>query len=227
MNKNITEMSSEEIENLKLLGFYDTFEFTCKACGKCCKKRTDLILTPYDIFRIAGYLGRSALEILARYCEVYEGRQSHIPIVRVLPVPPSLTCPFLRNNKCSVNEKKPGVCRVYPLARIYKNDSDGSRYYLNGASCKHEPKTITVKEWIGDFASEEAEQVGKVWSEIIHNVHHTIQSQKLKELPEVWKRVFDSMFDAFYAKYDIQQPFIPQLERNYEELKKIMTPVAD
>ena len=51
------------------LGLDDTFQFRCKGCGKCCTHREDVLLTAYDLFRIARYFGRSPAEILSRYCE--------------------------------------------------------------------------------------------------------------------------------------------------------------
>ena len=113
MPKSIYEMTAEEIKDIKLLGLDDTLPFSCKACGKCCKDRHDLVLTPYDVFRIAKYFNRKTGEIIESYCEVYEGRDSHIPVVRVLPRPPDSGCPFLRNRKCSVEPLKPILCRSY------------------------------------------------------------------------------------------------------------------
>ena len=31
-----------------------TFRFHCTQCGDCCRNREDILLTPYDLFRIAG-----------------------------------------------------------------------------------------------------------------------------------------------------------------------------
>ena len=203
---------------MPMLSLDDSFEFRCKACGKCCKHREDILLTPYDLFRIASYLGRTPQEIVERYCEVYEGGQSHFPVVRVLPVYPDNSCPFLRNRKCSVHAQKPVVCRVYPLARITK--SDGSLGYLyNGASCKHEPQRITVREWLGDVASAECEQAGKLWAEGILTVYSAIQPDKLGFSAKTRQQILNVIFIGLWLKYDTQKPFIPQLMENFEEIK--------
>ena len=36
----------------KKLNPEDKFRFKCRACGKCCKNRHDIILPPYDIWRL-------------------------------------------------------------------------------------------------------------------------------------------------------------------------------
>lgn len=53
------------------LGLDDTFEFECRQCGQCCHNRDDLILTAYDIFRIAKHLDVAPLGIIEKYCESY------------------------------------------------------------------------------------------------------------------------------------------------------------
>jgi len=115
MSNIFQDMSIDEIRNIKFLELDDTISFDCKICGKCCKSRHDLILTPYDVFRLARYLTRTTEEIIRNYCEVYEGQDSRLPIVRVLPRPPDASCPFLRNRKCAVHPSKPILCRVFPL----------------------------------------------------------------------------------------------------------------
>ncbi len=55
------------------LGLDDTFEFECRQCGQCCHNRNDLILTAYDIFRIARHMSAAPLGIIEKYCESYIG----------------------------------------------------------------------------------------------------------------------------------------------------------
>lgn len=228
MNKSIKEMSPDELMELPTLGLDDTFEFNCRACGKCCKNRHDILLTPYDTFRVASHFKRTTKEIIDRHCEVYEGRQSHFPVVHVLPIPPDNACPFLLNKKCTVHAKKPVLCRVYPLARIFAVARDGEsegdekpRYYFNGAGCKHEPKSITVREWIADVANEESEQAAKLWGDITATIYPLIQPDKLKVSTETRQQMFNILFSVLYLEYDMNKPFIPQFQENFEKLKVI------
>lgn len=34
----------------------ETIKFKCDRCGKCCKHRGDIALTPMDVFQISKYL---------------------------------------------------------------------------------------------------------------------------------------------------------------------------
>lgn len=214
MSKQIRDMTHEEINNAETLGLDDTFEFNCKACGKCCKNRSDIVLTPYDVYRIAGFFERTPEEIITRYCEVYEGEHTHIPVVWLKPVPPDNACPLLRDRKCAVHAAKPVVCRVYPLARIANSQAGNIRYYFNGASCRHEPRPIKVRDWLADVASEESEQAGLAWMNTIACVLYGIHPERMKCGRETRSRVLNDVFIAMYLNYDLKAPFAPQLERN-------------
>lgn len=222
--KDLRNMTFEEYENLPTLGLDDAFEFTCKACGKCCKyNRNDLLLTSYDVYRIAKYFGRTTEQIITRYCEIYIGDTSNLPIARIIPQPPHGSCPLmLKNGKCAVHQSKPVVCRVYPLARLFKADGGGSRYYFNGASCSHEPKPITVREWLADVASDEAEEAGTLWRDVLTTLLPMVQPDKIK-LKETREQAFQLLIGGLYMAYDIEQPFTPQLQRNFEMIKTVLS----
>jgi len=221
MNKNIRNMLPEDILELPTLSLEDTFEFNCKACGKCCKQRHDIILTPFDLFRIATFFGRTNKEIVDRYCEVYIGDTSHLPIVRLLPVPPDNACPFLRGKKCAVHEKKPVVCRVFPLARMNVAEEDTPRYFYSGSDCRHEPKTFTVQEWIGDIALEEAEEAGRLWMDVITVLFPMME--KVQNLSEKTRNMVNSaVFVGLYLAYDNDIPFISQFRKNFESINNLL-----
>jgi len=209
-------MSFEELIDRPRLELDDTFDFDCRACGKCCKNKHDIILIPYDLYRLSVSLGRTPLEIVKRYAEVYEGQTSHLPVVRILPLPPDDRCPFLKKNgRCAVHDKKPVLCRAYPLARI---SSDGDlRYVFSGAFCKHPAKSITVRDWLGDVASEEAEAAGRLWGEALTYICPRVV---LNAIPEKLRQdALQTLLGILYLDYDMKQPFVPQFSAKFEKLK--------
>ena len=84
-------------------GFY----FRCTKCGRCCRDRKDILLTPYDLDRMSKHLKIKREEIVKHYCVVYIGENSHLPIIAVKM--DGVPCPFLKSNQCSVQECKPSV----------------------------------------------------------------------------------------------------------------------
>jgi len=67
------------------LALDDTFTFECKGCGECCHNRQDILLTPYDIYRVSKCLRITPQKLLEKYCETYIGQESRIPIIRLKP----------------------------------------------------------------------------------------------------------------------------------------------
>lgn len=58
----------EILENIQhnTLAPDDTFQFTCKECGSCCRnRRTPVMLSGLDVYRIAKGRGLSPYEVLA------------------------------------------------------------------------------------------------------------------------------------------------------------------
>ena len=81
---NTTQYQKELVENIEhnALGPNDTFQFTCKECGECCRNRaTPVMLTGLDIYRMAKGLNLDSYEVLARYTTGYLGQDSHAPVV--------------------------------------------------------------------------------------------------------------------------------------------------
>ena len=109
-------MTNEEMfQNIEsfTVGLDDTFSFHCTQCGKCCIHRTDIILSPRDIFKMAKELKLSNADFLRKYCSMHIGPTSRIPVITLRPVGKDDRCPLLKNNKCSVHKVKPSVCGMF------------------------------------------------------------------------------------------------------------------
>ena len=85
------------------LGIDDTFRFRCTECGKCCKQREDILLTPYDLNRIARYLDIEVGKVIQDYCVWYVGKSSRLPVVAMDMRGSEQKCPFLERRKCKIH----------------------------------------------------------------------------------------------------------------------------
>lgn len=108
----INQREIKELAQTTTLEKQDTFWFKCNGCGECCKHREDILLTPYDIFRICRFLRVKLDEFIETYCNLYIGSNSKLPIVSLRT---SSVCFFLMHGKCLIHEVKPTVCALYPL----------------------------------------------------------------------------------------------------------------
>ena len=111
------------------------FPFRCAGCGGCCRQRGDIVLSGYDLYRLARQM-RLPPKIAARaFCKVYIGQVSRLPVVHLAPAPAEGgNCPFLTGGRCAVHEARPLVCALYPLGQEISPDR-AVRYYAQDARC--------------------------------------------------------------------------------------------
>lgn len=193
------------------LGLDDTIQFRCRACGKCCKHRDDVLLTPYDLFRIARFFVRTPLEIVERYCVVYDGKDSHLPLVKIDPVPPDNSCPFLRDRKCVVHKDKPLVCAVYPLARV--TGTEGPFYVLMpDVKCGSNDRTVSVRDWIGSVRTEEGDQFSALWFDVINAISLPLQKQWTGFSSERKDELLTMFYNLLYLSYNTKEDFLSQFK---------------
>ena len=76
---------AENLDKMKI-GVDETFEFGCRACGKCCRNRTDIIVSPRDIYNIAKELDMMPGNVYFQYCDRYIGGSSRVPIAKLISV---------------------------------------------------------------------------------------------------------------------------------------------
>lgn len=116
----------------------DGFSFQCKQCGECCKNRNDILLSPFDICRIAEQLKKLPEEVISEYGFVYIGQTSQIPLVSLRMRPDNNECPFLNKNRCGIHMGKPAACALFPLGRFAIRDDPQNvkvAYILQSTDC--------------------------------------------------------------------------------------------
>ena len=178
-------------EAMPLLEREAQFRFACAGCGDCCRGREDIVLSGFDLWRIAARL-RLPPQIVARgYCRASIGQVSHLPVLRLAPVKENRSnCPFLTENHCAIHDAEPLVCALYPLAQEISREGQVS-YFLQPTGC-----ALTCME-----LEDEVERLEAVLS------------------PVLLRRAQAKLWQALYYHYDYAQPWLPQLEANLHGLK--------
>jgi Fe-S-cluster containining protein len=134
----------------------DPLEFRCHpgvACFNSCCRDKRLTLLPYDVLRLARALGRPTGELLAEHAVLEIEPGSGWPTLR-LELAPDGRCPFVRDDGCGVYRDRPTCCRIFPLARAVRLDSEGKAVesFAIDASCpgfgeRGPARSPTVAEW--------------------------------------------------------------------------------
>ena len=88
------------------LGLDDEFRFCCRkgiACFNKCCENADVLLTPYDVLRLARRFGLTTREFIDRYTVDAELDPHGTPGLTLTPKPGSTTCAHLTPGGCGVS----------------------------------------------------------------------------------------------------------------------------
>lgn len=203
-----------------------TFRFGCDKCGKCCHNMKDVILTSFDIYRMAKALDITMEEWIDLYANICIGQESKLPVVSMKSIGETRRCPFVKDNECVLYENKPDVCSLFPLGRcvVYPKDEAVSdvqiMYFHNGVHCGTDEKEWTLSEWKETYALDEREKFFIRWtlvhqeiSDFATEIMENCKSEKLQIM------VINMFMTFLYTHYSTEEAFLPQFEQNMENLK--------
>ena len=216
-------ITAEELLSLPRLEKDDAFIFACDRCNKCCKNRSDILLTPLDLFKIAKYLNKSIPAVLKEYCEVYEGSGSKIPVVRIRPREYRQTCPFSGKDGCRVYPARQAVCFLFPLGRMTNPGASEFIYFLQDVPCGYKNQSQTVRQWLGAFLEEEP--INLFWHAQIMKLM-TILNEIYDKYSVSHDPINQLLFMNLYVFYDLEKDFMPQFKENSDAAIEIVREIS-
>lgn len=224
------------LERMKI-GLDDTFQFDCKTCGKCCIHRDDVLLHPKDIYNMAKELHLTTEELIEKYCEVYIGQDSRIPIVRLKPRGSVHRCPLLKDRKCQVHDAKPGICKLYPLGRYLvllgktsaDIDMDSVQYIFNKPDCKGSEgtETHTVREWLESFGIPVKDEFFIKWQKLVMEMGTVFRKIEKKVSEKTLEMLWNAAFIGLYLHYNTELDFMSQFDENAQKFAELLHSVAE
>jgi len=195
----------------------DYFRFTCVRCADCCRGvKNGVLVESLDLFRLARFLGIGISEVVLQYTDT-SFLAWGFPVLTLKTKPHMDTCVFLKASRCSAYGARPRACRTYPLGVGPDDDNPGE--WLSCLVSKN-PKHDTgqrrrVGDWVDEhFTTEDREFVAADYA----------YTGKLAEITKhIDKRyeheVLSLMIYFKYMAYDLSAEFMPQYQRNMEQLK--------
>lgn len=214
----IRECSLEDISDGKLYELNDMVRASCndcRGCSKCCSGMgQSIILDPLDIFRISSHLNKS-FEKLLKY-EIELNIVDGIILPNLKMIGEKEQCSFLNSEgRCSIHEFRPGMCRIFPLGRIYQEES--FKYFLQTKECPMPNKTkVKVSKWIDTPELEKNQKYISDWHYFLKNVQENIS-----DFDEVQQKSINMrILNMFYIKnFDNRRDFYIQFS---ERLRSII-----
>ena len=206
-------------EAMPLLEREAQFCFACAGCGDCCRGREDIVVSGFDLWRIAARL-RLPPQIVARgYCRASIGQVSHLPVLRLAPVKENRSnCPFLTENHCAIHDAEPLVCALYPLAQETSREGQVS-YFLQPTGCGGQVIEARVQDYLSRYDVPAREALDVRWALTCMELEDEVERLEAVLSPVLLRRAQAKLWQALYYHYDYAQPWLPQLEANLHSLK--------
>lgn len=178
------EVDINEISDGKLYDANDLVKADCndcKGCCDCCKGMGESItLDPYDVYRLITGLNVSFEILLADKValDMYDG----IILPHLNMNGPEEACAFLNEEgRCSIHAIRPGICRLFPLGRIYENGD--FKYFLQVNECSNKNRTkVKVKKWIDTPELKKNESFINQWHDYVNAVQNKVNSDMDEEM---------------------------------------------
>jgi Fe-S-cluster containining protein len=242
VSKAYSQMTGRDM-NIKMVEKTDTFSFKCNRCGACCMGyREDIILNPYDVYKIAKAKGMSCTEVIETYCSYHIGGNSHLPIITLTYDKTNGWCKLLELDikggglfGCAINDVKPGACMNHPIGviRSYSPDGDKNVRYMLVETCNnHGEQEQVVGDWMKHYEETIAEtemgvelstyplrflDIGKLLESVERGMLANM-SDHIKE--KLINGIMGSILTFMYCSYDTNIPFLDQVDENKAILKE-------
>lgn len=188
----------------------------CRGCHSCCEGMEDtIVLDPYDIYRLTRNLDLDFQTLMQERIALHVEEGLILPHLAMSEL--TGACSFLNEEgRCSIHAHRPGICRLFPLGRIYENG--GFSYFLQVNECVRENRTKEkVKNWIDTPRLREYEAFILKW----HNYIKEMQSfLKDKANAKDWNMLHLQMF--YILPYE-SEDFYLEFEERLVDMKRRMS----
>ena len=146
-----------------------------------------IILDPYDIYQLWENMGLTFEELLAGPVELHVEDGLIIPNIRMIDETGSCgfldsngSCGFLDSNgSCGIHDFRPGLCRLFPLARGFEKDKLGY-FCLQDKVCPANKSKIRIDKWLGIKDLKKYEEFQLQW----HDLKKQVQASVVEALSE-------------------------------------------
>ncbi|WP_394527444.1 YkgJ family cysteine cluster protein [Lacrimispora sp. JR3] len=207
------EVDLKEISDGKLYGLNDMVKADCgdcKGCFACCQGMgQSVILDPLDCFRLTENLSCTMEKLLADKLELNVVDGIVLPNLKMSGK--EERCGFLsEEGRCSIHGFRPGICRLFPLGRIY--EEQGFRYFLQTNECRMETRTkVKVRKWLDTSDIKRYETFIWDWHSLLKRLQQRLEQENS---PDFANKISLYVLKNFYlAPYNFGTDFYSQFEK--------------
>lgn len=213
----IRKVQLKDISDGQLYGSNDLVKADCGDCkgchACCCGTAESIILDPLDITRLSEGLGQTFQQLLASTLELGMVDGMILPNLRMEGS--DQHCIFLNEEgRCRIHTLRPGICRMFPLARYYENGKFA--YILQIHECPNHNRTkIKVGRWLDTPNLKAYEKFAADWHNFLQAMARCGEGS-----PEDAKAVNLYVLQQFYMQPYTTEEFYADFERRLQRAKE-------
>lgn len=181
----------------------------CAGCSQCCHDMGEsILLDPYDLFQLEKGLQMTFAELLQEKLELHVVDGVILPNLKMQEE--TLQCGFLNEQgRCSIHEFRPGFCRLFPLGRVYEEDT--FYYFFQIHECTYPNRNkVKIKKWLGIPELSRYEGYIRKWHAFLKAAGEIAEHT---ENEEIARKLNMMILNTFYVnQYDASASFYAQFE---------------
>lgn len=214
------EIDLEAVSDGKLYSVNDMARLGCngcEGCSACCHNMgNSIVLDPFDVYRLTNGLNCKFEELLLDKLDLNVVDYIILPNLKMNG--DKEACGFLNEEgRCSIHSKRPGLCRIFPLGRIYE---DGKfQYFLQVNECGRNRTKVKIKKWI------DTPEIGKN-ENFINEWHYFLKDlgEKIPKLSEeAAKRINMYILNVFFVTlYEGNRDFYEQFGERMSKAREFL-----
>ena len=212
------EIDIKEISDGKLYDLNDMVKADCKnceGCSACCRGMgNSIVLDPLDVFRLTKGLNCTFEALLQNQAELNVVDGIVLPSIRMGEE--GEVCGFLdAQGRCSIHSFRPGICRLFPLGRIYTEE--GIRYFLQIYECAKKNRTkVKVRSFMDNPDGKRYDKFIADWHDFLKKAENEMEKQND---PNFTRQLSMNVLKMFYlTPYEKEQDFYDQFGKRLEAI---------
>lgn len=214
------EWNLDERTDGKLYGANDLVKAgcqDCKGCSACCHDMgQSIVLDPYDIWMLTSGLDMTFEELLVNALELNVVDGLILPNLKMQEN--TGACCFLNEKeRCNIHTYRPGICRLFPLGRLYEENT--FQYFLQVHECRAKNRTkVRIRQWLDIPAYQQYEAFITDWHYWLKQYQLQIKQGILQG--ECLRELNIQILNTFFlTPYDKGHDFYPQYMQRIKDFK--------
>lgn len=207
--------AGEQLGEPAALQLQEPFGFVCAGCGDCCRKRRDLVLSGYDLYRLARWMHLSPRTAAGAFCKEYLGELTCLPALCLTPDPATGDCRFLEGGACQLHPARPLACALYPLGQRIDPVTASVEYVVQTPLCGAQAGDRTLREYLHDAGVLDRVGIDARWAVECTRLSRVLTANR--DHPH-FAAAARRTARALYYQYTTRDEFYPQFQQNMEQL---------